>query len=603
MDCGNKRDSWRVYHDAEQKKRKRGFRKCSKCGDSGHNAPKCENPQYYEALARKEEMLDHVDYAIKEFTQDAKEYSLNREYDMAKMKREDATDMRKLKRMIENNHFGKAWRFAFDLDSAPREYAPNALWDIWDAESFEAEGELERQYFTRFGDERGGKEWGEYKFTWFSNVIDWMPIDEDTTGWNDWDFDDFRVEKEYDLVYDMLSDSDSDLYGWIENHERGDRRELHTSYEVLNDEGEKETLVLVISWGEPENVEQKIQYYKKEPLNKLEFLAESFSDSCEDRMNRLEKMLKGQGVWYSNPTQEQQVAYLMREHGLSEKEAIINCEYNDELFTTIGYLLDYAHEGGHPTIKGYEDFEAEFGSEDDGENDNRLLNEIIKDVFKEFKIKTFSPRWGSGLNHWHIPILESQPKDGEDDVYIAHQSRQYDCYFDGKGKCFEIPNFAISDRRAHRGEWFGSHFSSIKYVSDSDYGMWNYAPTEDTKDKLKAYQEKLRKKYNLPIELFVKETYHENEYGYEPSLIMGVSLGKSVKAAEEPPEKDDPLESWMEEDYHAEDPSVYWWTKGAIMEKVKDRDLTEEDSVQIIEMVAANAPMDSITKGMSEAEQ
>ena len=129
-------------YEAESKKRKRGFRKCSKCGDRGHNAPKCENPQYYEALARKEEMLDHVDYAIKEFTKDAKEYSLNRRYDMAKMRREDATDMRKLKRMIENNHFGKAWRFAFGLDSEPREYAPNALWDIWDAESFEMEGML-----------------------------------------------------------------------------------------------------------------------------------------------------------------------------------------------------------------------------------------------------------------------------------------------------------------------------------------------------------------------------------------------------------------------------------------------------------------------------
>ena len=254
-----------------------------------------------------------------------------------------------------------------------------------------------------------------------------------------------------------------------------------------------------------------------------------------------------------------------------------------------------------------EDFEAEFGSEDEGENDNRLLNEIIKDVFKEFKIKTFSPRWGSGLNHWHIPILESQPKDGEDDVYIAHQSRQYDCYFDGKGKCFEIPNFAISDRRAHRGEWFGSHFSSIKYVSDSDYGMWNYAPTEDTKDKLKAYQEKLRKKYNLPIELFVKETYHENEYGYEPSLIMGVSLGKSVKAAEEPPEKDDPLESWMEEDYHSEEsdphPSLYWFVKGEIMKILEHGDMTESDLATIVEMVATKAPLYMIDRGMKKAEE
>ena len=53
----------------------------------------------------------------------------------------------------------------------------------------------------------------------------------------------------------------------------------------------------------------------------------------------------------------------------------------------------------------------------------------------------------------------------------------------------------------------------------------------------------------------------------------------------------------------AEDPSVYWWTKGVIMEKEKDRDLTEDDLVNIIELVAVNAPMDSITKGMRQAEQ
>ena len=139
-----------------------------------------------------------------------------------------------------------------------------------------AEGELEREYFTRFGDERGGKEWGEYTFTWFNNVGDWKPIEEDTKGWDDWDYADFREQKEYELVNDMLSDSDSELYGWIENHEYGHQKELYTSYEVLNEDGEKEVLGLLISWEEPEIESQKIQYYKKEPLHRLEFLAESF---------------------------------------------------------------------------------------------------------------------------------------------------------------------------------------------------------------------------------------------------------------------------------------------------------------------------------------
>ena len=138
-----------------------------------------------------------------------------------------------------------------------------------------------------------------------------------------------------------------------------------------------------------------------------------------------------------------------------------------------------------------------------------LLNEIIEDVFREFKIKKSSPRS-------YDDILESQPKDGEDDVFIAHGSRRFRCSFDGKGKCFELSKAAMSD-------------SLLKYVSDNDYGLWRYFPTEETKDKVKAYQEKLRKKFDLPIELFVKETYHDEEYGYEPSLIMGVSVGKSEK--------------------------------------------------------------------------
>jgi len=45
------------------------------------------------------------------------------------MLRSDATDMKKLKRMIEKNHFGKATHFAmWEMDSQPRDLAPSALW-------------------------------------------------------------------------------------------------------------------------------------------------------------------------------------------------------------------------------------------------------------------------------------------------------------------------------------------------------------------------------------------------------------------------------------------------------------------------------------------
>ena len=149
--------------------------------------------------------------------------------------------------------------------------------ESWGAESFESEGELERKYFARFGDERGGKEWGEYNFTWFNDVGDWKPIDKDTTGWDEDDYDSFRDNKEYDLVNQMLDNPKSSLYGKIENNTTyTQEEEFDTTYKVLNEDGDVVTLNLLMSWDEPEIEQQKIQYYDKEPLLNLEFLAESF---------------------------------------------------------------------------------------------------------------------------------------------------------------------------------------------------------------------------------------------------------------------------------------------------------------------------------------
>ena len=245
-----------------------------------------------------------------------------------------------------------------------------------DAESFESDREIETEYFARFGDQRGGKEWGAYNFEWFSGAGDWKPLDEDTTGWDEDDFEEFRIEKEHELVHAMLQNPNSGLYRAIENNQtEATDEEFQTSYQVRDEDGGVRKLDLYFTWGEPFNVEQRIKYYDKEPLLRLQFYADS------KKLNPMEKA------------------------GISG--------------ITSG-----------ATIEGLE----------------------------------------------------------------------------------------------------------------------------------------------------------------------------TLLAAEEPPEKDDPLESWME-DYDAEDPSVYWWTKGVIMEKMKDRDLTEDDLTNIIQLVAVNAPMDSITKGMKEAEQ
>jgi len=147
----------------------------------------------------------------------------------------------------------------------------------YDAESFEAEGELERKYFARFGEQRAGKEWGEYTFTWFNDMGDWKPLDEDTTGWDEDDFADFRENKEYDLVNEMLENPKSSLYGAIENNMTyGDEEHFSTSYKVMDEDGDVGRLNLLISWEEPSNVQQSTKYYDKEPLYRLEFLAESF---------------------------------------------------------------------------------------------------------------------------------------------------------------------------------------------------------------------------------------------------------------------------------------------------------------------------------------
>ena len=125
---------------------------CGECGGSGKIDPsdymyyddkgeieyaaetKKRNNEYEEYLKHKDEMLRQCDRAIDDFTSRAKRYSEEGEYGMAKMLRSDATDMKKLKRMIEKNHFGKATHFAMGMDSQPRDMAPSALW-LFDAEN------------------------------------------------------------------------------------------------------------------------------------------------------------------------------------------------------------------------------------------------------------------------------------------------------------------------------------------------------------------------------------------------------------------------------------------------------------------------------------
>jgi hypothetical protein len=89
---------------------------------------------------------------------------------------------------------------------------------------------------------------------------------------------------------------------------------------------------------------------------------------------------------------------------------------------------------------------------------------------------------------------------------------------------------------------------------------------------------------------------------YEEAGIIPEWMGNSYYANDYLQEF--PAEVLEKYGYGAEEPSVYWWIKGALMEKMKDdKEVTIDDVENIIVMVAANAPMDSITKGMKEAEK
>ena len=233
----------------------------------------------------------------------------------------------------------------------------------------------------------------------------------------------------------------------------------------------------------------------------------------------------------------------------------------------------------------------------EGESVNDLINEIIEDVFSEFDVVTGGFR-GYGIDEWrkkwYEKLLKSKPVSGTG--------------------IFEMRDCYIED--SHIGKYFYIHKnqSSLTYTDEYEYGEWNYQPTEDTRRKVKAYQEKLRKKYGLPsIELGIDGYGLGDGDSNTPVLVMKVAVGKSEMAAEEdfeahalilplllageePPEKDDPLESWME-DYDAEE-SAYWFLKGEMQSRAP---LTEMDLEQILEMLQ-NVPAREMNEAMEQAD-
>ena len=320
---------------------------------------------------------------------------------------------------------------------------------------FEAEGELERKYFARFGDKRGGKEWGEYNFTWFNDVGDWKPIDKDTTGWDEDDYDSFRDNKEYDLVNQMLDNPKSSLYGKIENNTTyTQEEEFDTTYKVLNEDGDVVTLNLLMSWDEPEIEQQKIQYYDKEPLLNLEFLAESFS---------ADEVILTARLWENDPIEKHWL--IDDEDGEVVGEIVLTYNYTDSLrighgnppqrgtrkeyhFTIDRYNpqggydnIEWKEEGSkYPTIKSalksFTKKYAEYKGKDGFEAESFEATEWIG----------FCPECNKWRTKEMSKIFKNNRKDKNDEEYIT------DLAFNG----WTIPKKLLGKQLCMRGQRFGN---------------------------------------------------------------------------------------------------------------------------------------------------
>jgi len=78
---------------------------CWKCGDTGHHYSRCNSQKYTDALSRKKDMLKSVNAAINSYS----------------WSDSDVEDLKELRRMIKNNHFGIARHYFNSLDTVVRD--------------------------------------------------------------------------------------------------------------------------------------------------------------------------------------------------------------------------------------------------------------------------------------------------------------------------------------------------------------------------------------------------------------------------------------------------------------------------------------------------
>jgi len=81
-------------------------------------------------LDNKEEILRKLNILVVEWREQAKEYDLEGEKGMGRMKREDAMTAKKCATAVRNHKWEKAWRLAHWCDTAVREEMPCEFWEF-----------------------------------------------------------------------------------------------------------------------------------------------------------------------------------------------------------------------------------------------------------------------------------------------------------------------------------------------------------------------------------------------------------------------------------------------------------------------------------------
>ena len=256
------------------------------------------------------------------------------------------------------------------------------LWweDIgYEAETFEADGIREGRYgsILNFGFNEGNISWEddvlplveEYTNDWNAQGIGFgevsvsvqsprkvvleklkADLDNELGGYIYYEAETFNAEEDEERINGMT------LEEWLDEIDRikATKEPFYYSNNILG--SPKYGNMIDMFWEQgwtPQGILDAWESYDRQEGHWEKIRAETFNADDKhlientEKLNRLIKMLKDEGVWHYNPS----ISDYMIDGDMTEEEAteLYYLNYSDELFTTILYLLQYAEKGG---IKG-----------------------------------------------------------------------------------------------------------------------------------------------------------------------------------------------------------------------------------------------------------